>query len=91
MHLPASVAGGDLVSGDGLGQEHRGLEIDAVDLVVRLLGDLEERLLALDAYAVDQYVDTPAALEDRLGRASNRPDRLGVHRYSVRRESSPNQ
>ena len=46
-----------LVLGRGLGQEHGRLEVDLVDLVEGLFGDFQERLLALDADAVDQDVE----------------------------------
>ena len=91
MHLPPAGAGGNLVAGDGLGQEHRGLQVDPVDLVIRFLGDLQQRLLALDSNAVHQHVDASVALRDTVHRVPYRGDGLHVQGDAVRRESVPGQ
>ena len=60
MNVAPAVSRGDLVARDGLAQEHRGLEVDLVDFVVRFFGHVEQRLLALDADAVHQDVEAAA-------------------------------
>ena len=87
MHVPAAMARGDLMARDRLAQEHRGLEIDLVDFVVRLLGHVEQRLLALDADAIHQDVEVAAPRDGGVDRRADRRDRMRIHRDSRGRAS----
>ena len=53
------------MAGSRLGQEHRGLQIDPVDLVIRFLRNVQKSFLALNSNAVDQGIDPPLALAAR--------------------------
>jgi hypothetical protein len=66
VDLPPAPAAGDLVPRDGLGEEHGRFQVQAVHLVERLFGHLEEPLLAVQADAVDEDVQAPVIARDRV-------------------------
>jgi hypothetical protein len=88
VHVPAAAPARDLQPRDRLAEEHRGLEVDVDDLVERLLGHLEQRLLVLHAQAVDEEVGHAVALGGELDRDADRVGRARVERERVRRRAA---
>ena len=57
------------MTGSRLRQEHRGLQIDPVDLVIRFFRNIQQSFLALNSNAVDRGIDPPLALAQRVATA----------------------
>lgn len=84
MDLSAAGATGNLVARRLLGEEHRGLEVGLVDFVEGLLRHLHQRLLALDADAVDEHVDAVHRRDHLASGLAHRSDVAGVESVSGR-------
>ena len=78
VHLAPAAAMGYLVPRGGLREKHRRLQVELIDLVERLLGHLEQRLLAVEADGVDQDVEPAVLAHDRLHRRADARDRMRV-------------
>ena len=76
--LPAAASALHLAARHGLAQKHRRLEIDGIDLVERFLGHLVERLLALNADAIDEHIETAVPLVGGVDRRADAGRRFAV-------------
>ena len=58
-----------------LSEEHGRLQVDLIDRIEGLLGDLEDRLFDLQPGAVDQHVETAESGGDGIDRSADLVDR----------------
>jgi hypothetical protein len=80
---PARAALRDLVARHGLAQEHRRFQVDLIDAVEGRFVDIHQPLLALDADAVDEYVDAAHRLGGAVGHFRNRGGVARIQREAI--------